>query len=153
MYFWKIDALKNDIKDKKMNDEEIFPYIILSVAFYAFLTEIMAYLPYEDGEVNTYTYVLSIMAIIIQIFGTIYVYKKNGAKDGNNFLTKYFLIGFVVSIRFIVYFIPLMIALIIYWKFNFSEQELLPTTLFEVVLISAWYLLLFFNIGKHIEDV
>ncbi len=55
---------------------------------------------------------------------------------------KYILISFVVSI-----------TLIAYWEFNFSEQEIIPTTLFEVVILSFWYIFLYLNIGKHIKDV
>jgi len=148
MYFWKIESLKDDIKNNKFDDKALLPYIILTITLYTFGTEIIAYLPHE--EVNTWSYILSLMNILIPTLGTIYAYKKNGGANGTNFANKYFSINFVVGIRFLIYLIPMMIILIGYWEFTFPEEDNIPTTLFEVVVFSLWYILLYLNTAKHI---
>lgn len=148
MYFWKIELLKDDIRNNKFDDKALLPYIILTIALYTFGTEIMAYSPYE--EVNIWTYVLSFMNILIPIVGTVYIYNKNGGANGTNFANKYFSISFVVGIRFLIYLIPMIIILIGYWEFTFPEKETPPTTFFEVSVLSLWYIFLYLNIAKHI---
>ncbi len=151
MYFWKIELLKDDLINNRFDDKSLLPYIILTIFLYTLGTEITAYIPYE--EVNLLTYLLSFMNVLIPIIGTIYIYKKNGGANGKNFANRYITISFVIGIRFLVYLIPVMIILICYWNFTFSEQETIPTTLFEIVVLSLWYIILYYNIAKHIESL
>lgn len=150
MYFWKVESLKEDMANGIFTDKELIPYIVLSAGLYAVVIEMIGYLPYED--INVWTYVLSILNVLIPIAGTIYAYKCNGGSNGTNFASKYFAIGFVVGIRFLVYLIPLMVLMTIYWVTVFGDQEELPTTIVEVVLFSFWYALLYFKMANHISD-
>ena len=129
----------------------IIPYVVLYAGLNALGIEVTGYLPYED--VNIWTYVMSALNVLIPVAGTIYAYKCNGGGNGEKFASKYFSIGFVVVIRFLVYLIPLMVLMIVYWVVMFGEQGELPATTFvEVVLFSAWYALLYFRMAKHISD-
>ena len=150
MYFWNIESLKEDIVNGLFADKELIPYVVIYVGLYAVSIEIIGYLPYED--INVWTYVLSILNVIIPIAGTIYAYKCNGGANGTNFASKYFSIGFVVGVRFLAYLIPLMVLMIVYWVVVFSDQEELSTTILEVVLFSSWYALLYFKMANHIGD-
>lgn len=150
MYLWKIESLKEDIKNGDFKDKELIPYVVVSAGLYAASIEIVGYLPYEDT--NAWRYVLSIFNVLIPIAGTIYAYKYNGGANGMNFASKYFSIGFVVGIRFVVYLIPLMVLMITYWVVVFADQEEWPTTILEVVLFSSWYAFLYFKMANHIGD-
>jgi len=150
MYFWKIESLKKDIVGGSFTDKELIPYVVLFTGLYSIGIEITGYLPYED--INIWTYVMSAMNVLIPVIGTIYAYLRNGGSIGENFASKYFSIGFVISIRFLVYLIPLVVVMIIYWEIMFGEQEELPTTFIEVILFSAWYVLLYYRMAKHIGD-
>ena len=150
MYFWKIESLKEDIANGSFTDKELIPYVVLYVCLYAVGIEIAAYSPYED--INIWTYVLSILNVVIPIVGTIYAYQKNGGGSGNNFASKYISIGFVVVVRFLVYLIPVMIFMIIYWTIKYGDQVELPTSIVEVIAFSSWYALIYFRVGKHIGD-
>lgn len=150
MYFWKVESLKKDIVGGSFTDKELIPYVVLCAGLYALDIEVTGYLPYED--VNILTYVMSALNVLIPILGTIYAYKCNGGSNGENFASKYFSIGFVISIRFLVYSVPLIVLMIFYWEIMFGEQEELPTTFVEVILFSAWYALLYFRVAKHISE-
>lgn len=150
MYFWNINSLKNEIVDGKFSDRKVFPYVVVCAALYAAIIEFTAYLPYED--VNNWTYTLSALNILVALGGTVFVYYSNGGANGKDFASKYFGIGFVISIRFLVYLIPLMILMMVYWIYAFEDQETIPTTPIEVVIFTSWYALLYFRIGKHVND-
>ena len=150
MYFWKIESLKQDIRVGSFTDKNLIPYVVLYAGLCAIAVEMTGYMPYED--VSVWTYVLSMLNVLIPIAGTIYAYRCNGGANGENFASKYFSIGFVIGIRFLVYLIPLMVLMITYWVIVFGDQEELPTTFAEVVVFSFWYALLYFRMAKHIGD-
>jgi len=152
MYFWKIESLKSDINNKKLDEKASFPYILITIALYIFFAEVMAYIPSEEED-NLWTYTTSVIGILMPILGTIYAYKKNGGENGKSFANKSFSISFVMGIRFLVYLIPIMIILIGYWEYRYGEQELISVTPFEVILHALWYGLLYYKIAKHISDV
>lgn len=150
MYFWNIKSLKQEIKSGQFSDSRVFPYVVVYAFLYALIIEAIAYLPYED--VNMWTYTLSILNIVIAIGGTFYVYRKNGGANGEDFASKYFGIGFVVGIRFLFYLVPVMVFMSVYWVYAFDEEAIISTTPIEVVLFSFWYALLYYRIGIHMND-
>lgn len=150
MYFWNIESLKEDIRRGEFTDKELMPYIVLTVALYAIGIEFVAYFSYEDS--NIWDYLLSILNILIPVGGTLYIYKKNDGAQGSDFAFKYFAIGFVVGIRFLLYLVGVMALLVIYWPFTFGDQEEVPTTFVEVILYSLWYVLLYYKIAQHTEE-
>ena len=150
MYFWKIESLKEDFSSGSFTDRELIPYVVLYAGLYAIGIELMGYLPYED--INVWTYVSSVMNILIPVVGTIYAYKMNGGGGGSNFASKYFSIGFVVSVRFMVYLIPVIILMFIYWEITYRETEDMHMSVVEVFLFSSWYVFLYLRMAKHIGD-
>jgi hypothetical protein len=151
MYFWNIELLKNDIRSKVFDEKASFRYIILTIALYCFAIELAAYFPNENN--NIWTYLLSFISVLIPVIGTIYAYKINGGENGTNFADKYFSISFVVGIRFLIYYIPLIAILIFYLVFTSPEQENRPTTFLEVALTTIWQIWLYLRVIKHIGDV
>ena len=145
MYFWNINALKNDIKENNFKDKEAFPYILFTIVFYLILIEMMSFDCYYIE--NIWDKILIGIDIIIPIVGMIYAYKQNGGENGVDFANKYFSISFVMTIRFFVYIIPLMILLI------FLGYESVSTTSIEVVFLAVVQILFYFYIVKHIKDV
>ncbi|MFP4550478.1 MAG: hypothetical protein ACLFNT_06710, partial [Spirochaetales bacterium] len=71
----------------------------------AWLVESWGYVPYEGTDI--WTYVLSFLKVIIPVAGTIYAYQRNGGRNGTGFAKKFFSIGFVIGIRFLVCGVPL----------------------------------------------
>lgn len=151
MYFWDIESLKEDIRRGEFGDKELLPYIVISVLFYSLAMELTWFIPSIE-DYNQWDIATSIIAILSTVAGTIYVYKKNGGAEGNNFANKYFSIGFVVGLRFLFYFFGFMILLGMYFGFVSSEQEDTSTTFVEVVFFFIWYVWFYYSMGKHTEE-
>jgi len=156
MYFWKINELKKQIMEQGLSEAQVFYYILLFVGFSIVGVELVGYFPYEAP--NGWSYLQSGLNFIIPIAGTIAAYHVNGGANGKTFAAKYFSISFVVLIRFLVYLIPFMVVLFIYYGISIDwssleDDEALQTEWFEVVLLAVWSAALYGAVVKHIRDV
>jgi len=151
VYFWNIEALKNDIREGSLSENDRFIYFIIYLFFSAIGLELIMYTPIENA--NIWDYVDSLLNILIVIVGTVFAYKANGSSSGNDFLGKYFSISFVVSIRFLIYLVPLMGLLIVCYEYVLSDSEVLATTYIDVIPFIVWSSLLYWNICKHIKQI
>ena len=156
MYFVKYQPLKRKLKKRTLSDREAVVYLVvysflLGLAF-AFLTGTTdecsdADLAAWDDEV------FSLVFACIPIAGIYYVYVANGGKTGFDLIQKTFVLGWVVSIRFLVVFLPLSVATILVSahvlgngcedRIQFYPQYVL-STLGEIVY--------FQRLGRHIRD-
>jgi hypothetical protein len=151
MYFWKLDLLKKQLIARGLTEKQLFYYILVYIALSAICIEMMEYIPQESP--NIWVIAGSILNICIPVVGTFLVFRANGGETGIQFPARYFSIGLVASIRFMVLLIPVMAALMIYWFFSYSTENEIPTTGMEVALLGIWYVLLYAYIAKHVRDV
>lgn len=151
MYFWKIDLLKKQLSTHGLTEKQLYYYILIYAALSAIGIEMIGYFPQESP--NTWSYVGSIINIAIPIFGTIMAFRANGGESGVQFPARYFSIGLVASIRFMVLLIPLMIVMMIYLFSSYGIESDMHTTGIEVALFSTWYALLYAYIAKHVRQV
>lgn len=92
--------------------------------------------------------------LIFNILGTIYLYKCNGGANGKDFLQKYFSIGLVVGIRWLVLItLPtlILITVIISIFTNISDNYL--DNFIDYVIIPILLLMYYWRAGIHIKDV
>jgi len=148
MYFWNINSLKNDIRDNGFNDRFVFPYILVYVIITTFLIEILRYIGGEEGSIYEYFY--TALVLILSILGIIYIYKKNGMENGNNFANKFFTIGLVVLIRTSIYFILFSIFIGFILIAFFSDDILKESLGFIELLYIIFY---YYILGNHILDI
>ena len=151
MYFWKVEKLKEDIQTNKLMEKDRFIYALIYIVLGAIAMEVLLLMPIEDG--NIWDLINGVVNVLIVTLGTIYAFKANGANDGNDFLGKYFSIGFVVTIRFLVYAIPLFILLFAYYFYAFGEEEEIPTNYIDVIPFLVWYIAMYWRIYVHIKQV
>lgn len=149
MYFFNINGIKKQFIEGKFTDKDLLPYLIISIVFYIVLTEINYYFPVNA---NIADYTMTLLSLIISITGILYAYHCNGRGEGKDFASKFFSIGFVVLIRFLVFSIPLFFLIIIFEGVRFHDQEEIPTTFFQVIILSIWEALYFYRTAKHIGD-
>lgn len=144
MYFWNINKLKSDFKEGSVTEKNILQYLIA----YTVLVGITM-IPY--GETNQFDMISAALMIPISILGILYTYACNGGEAGDNFLAKYFAIGWVVTIRFVAAFIPVMFVLGIIVGLSGTE---IPenTALWDVFLEVTITAVLFWRIGVHIKQ-
>jgi len=151
MYFWKIDLLKQQLATHGLTEKQLYYYILIYVALSAIGIEALGYIPVVSP--NSWSYVQSIINIAIPILGTITAFRANGGDSGVQFVARYFSIGFVATIRFMVLLIPIMIAMMIYWFSSYDMENDFPTTGIEIAVFSIWYALLYAYIAKHVRQV
>ncbi|MEE9337564.1 MAG: hypothetical protein V3U87_05750 [Methylococcaceae bacterium] len=151
MYFWKIEVLKEDIKNGLFTEKDRFIYGLIYIVLCAAGMEAMMRMPIESP--NIWDTIGSLGNIAIPLIGTIFVYRSNGGKTGKDFLGRYFSIGFVVSIRFLVLLIPMFAALVAYYIYAFPDEEIIVSTPADKLPFIIWYALLFWRINKHVSDV
>jgi hypothetical protein len=153
MYFWNINKLKQQLIETGLTEQQLFYYILIVLAAEVICNELITYLPYT--EPNSWSCIESALNILIPILGTIAAFRANGGDSGIKFVERYFSIGFVVSIRFLVLLIPLMALLIgssgVIYGFKDNLPDL-PNSI-EVIISSSWYAAVYMRIVKHIGDV
>jgi magnesium-transporting ATPase (P-type) len=153
MYFWNIEALKNDVRTNNFTDKDVLPYLIIHLTFYVLLVEFSPYTPWEIENPNMWDVLTSFAYVFIFIIGTIYLYKKNGGKEGVKFADKYFSIGFVAGIRLMIFVIlPYVFIFLGYEYLVNSTEEVIETSFihfFSMVLVEV---IMYWYIGKHIQD-
>jgi len=143
MYFWNINQLKSDFNEGVVTEKSILKYLIA----YTILVG-LAMIPY--GEINQFDMFSAALMIPLSVFGILYAYACNGGDSGNNFIAKYFAIGWVITVRFIALFIPL--AFIIGIVVGASGAEIPEgTTLWDVFIEVTVTVFLFWRIAVHIK--
>jgi hypothetical protein len=150
VYFWNIEALKGDIRADNFSEKDRFIYFIICFVLGAIGFELVMYTPIENA--NIWDYVFSFLNILILLVGTVFAYRANGSSNGSDFLGKYFSISFVVSIRFLIYSIPLLVLYIIYYEYNYYEQEV-ATSYIDIIPFLIWSSLIYWNVFRHIKQV
>ena len=145
MYVWDIRRLKSDLIARPLTEREQLPYLVVFVA----LTTIAEILTTELS--NVWDYLSAAASVITAVGGAIFLYHQNGGRAGQYFLQRYFSIGFVVSIRWLV----LVLAVVIPFIFLLDLAGLLKdtTTWPEFVVLAVAELFLYQRIGHHIRDV
>ncbi|MEZ9368709.1 hypothetical protein AB4140_07775 [Shewanella sp. 10N.286.51.B2] len=151
MYFWKIESLKEDIIQGNLTEKNKFYYALIYIAISVISFELIAYTPVENP--NTWDTINSVGNILIAILGTVVVFKCNGGSSGNDFLGKYFSIGFVVSIRSIPILLLMLIALIFYYEITFTQNPELASTPADIFPFLLWYILVFWRICRHVSAI
>jgi uncharacterized membrane-anchored protein YitT (DUF2179 family) len=151
MYFWRIEKLKEDIRANRLTEKDRFIYALIYIAVSAAAMEVMLYIPLENT--NGWDFINSLSNVLIATVGTLFAFKANGSGNGKDFLGKFLSIGFVVSIRFLVYMIPLMIALSVYYFFAFEEEDVIPSSVADVIPFLIWYVAIYWRLCVHIKQV
>ena len=151
MIFWDVEELKKQIRIGALTEWNCFKYLLLFLTINALGLELICYFPVEES--NYWDYAASVLNVLVVFFGTIFAFHANGGKNGEKFLEKYLSIGFVISIRFLVYCIPVYI---LYASFYFYELYEINATLTEVVdllPLFIWYSLMYWRIAVHIKKI
>ena len=151
MYFWKIDLLKQQLSSQGLTEKQLYYYILVNASLSAISMEVVAY--FSETSPNSWSYFQSVIDIAIVILGTIMAFRANGGESGVQFAARYFSIGLVATIRFMILLIPIMIAMMIYWRSSYDMENEIPTTGIEVAILSIWFALLYAYIAKQIRQV
>lgn len=151
MYFWNIRNIKEEIREEKLSEKDKFIYLFIYLVLSYTTSEVMSIWPLEIR--NLWDNIFSISSLAICLLGTLYAFRANGGSSGKDFLGKYFSIGFVVGIRFLVISIPLFIAIVVYNIMVFPDAEEPPSTFYSTIPLIVLVLAYYWRLIHHIRDI
>lgn len=151
MYIWKIEKLKEDLINDAVTQRDHFFYYFISMV--VFLIAIEMIVRFSTESPNIWDNIYSLSNMLIPLVGTILTFRANGGANGKDFLGRYFSVGFVVTVRFLVWLLPIFIVLAIYYSLFYSEEDVVASTPIDVIPFIIWTFLLYWRIVKHVKDV
>lgn len=145
MYFIKYRILKKNLQNRSVTVRESLPYLIAFV--------ILETIPdiFPVGGHNLWDSISSVLSIVAFVAGVCYAYYKNGGAAGSDFFLKYILIGWVVSIRFLLVFI-LVIPILVYLGYKTGLMSLDEWGPYETTVFFLAEVIFYQRIGRHIKD-
>lgn len=145
MNFITYAPLKEQLRERTLSDRQALPYLIASTTISAFLLSIPLHENYNllDG-------LSVVVSLTLAIAGILFAYNKNGKENGYDLIQKFMVIGWITGVRFILIGIPISVVVgVVAHYLGFSFKETNPVGYTYYILFEA---LLYYRIGKHIED-
>lgn len=147
MYFWNIQALKQQLIKTGLSEKNSFYYILI----YLIMGTINIDIIFPTTVLNQWDYLTAASDMFITMIGIITAFRVNGGNKGEKFAERFFSISFVICIRFFVLFLsPLIVYLIFLGEFNFDPVE---TTVVSFITNLIFLSIFYARIAKHIRDV
>ena len=156
MYFIKYQPLKRKLKERTLSDREAVVYLLV----YSLLLMMSAGIPPEtmeecnDRGLMAWDYVvIALVNAGITIAGIYYIYVANGGKSGFDLIQKSFVLGWVVSIRCLIVFLPLgVVTLVVSGEVFGNEWEDGTQHRIHYFLTFLLIVVYFQRLGRHIRD-
>jgi hypothetical protein len=145
MHFIRYQPLKEKLKTRSLSDREALPYLIVMVGLFA-----AGYLFPNTETLNTWDWIGGGVSVALSISGVIYAYVRNGGAQGFDLIQKYAVLGWIVTVRCLLTFIPCVVLICIGGEALGVVSE--ETNWFDVSVIAAFEVLLYQRIGRHISD-
>ena len=149
MYFTKYHPLKERLRDRKVDDREALPYYIV----YSMLGAVFTTLP--TGQAPDVWKVLNCaVTVLLTIAGVLYCYRQNGGQAGYDFIQKSLVLGWVVAIRLIPFFLLCGVATVLLKRFFGHLQQEFSWVVFVIDLIVTAFIYAFIyeRLGRHLRD-
>ncbi|MGD8110575.1 hypothetical protein [Vibrio sp. TRT 17S01] len=138
MYFWKIKELKSDLVKGPLSERENMKYLIATSLVWTLAVTI-------SYESNHYDLIYGACSAAMAVIAIVCAFKVS---KGHNFLSSFLAVSWVMSVRFFVVLMSLMIVLVFALPEWGDESELWDTLLFL-----AFDAVFFWRIVHHIKAV
>jgi hypothetical protein len=152
MYFWKIDELKEDIKNDQLSEKDKFLYLFIPIIFCSFTVFLTNIIP-ADSAPDTDNTISRVCTAIISIVGTFLLYKANGGKNGVDFLGRIFSLGFVLCIRLMALLMLILIGIGILAIISLPDAKGISRAAIEEISSIVFYMLFYIRGYKHLNDL
>ena len=160
MYFWNIKALKKVLVANALTESQVFAYFLAVLTLETVTFQLTTLFPgTEDADV--WDYVGYVGSVVFTVGGTLVVYRQNGGSAGRGFLARYFPLLWVLTVRFLVFLLPLLVLAMIPMVY-FSEalfgtdaegEDFAALSMYVVVLSWVWFMVFYYRLAVHIREV
>ncbi len=147
MYVWRIANLKADLASSRLTERDRFSYFLAGALLYSLGYAIPLW-PF-----NLWDHVVSVLIILITVFGSIHIYRCNGASSGSAFLERAVSLQFVFAVRFLVFFIPVGLVFAFAYELAVGFPEDSATSPFDALFMGLLMLAFYWRLGTHVRDV
>lgn len=145
MYFIKYQPLKEQLRHRTFSDRDGLPYYII----YVVSTLLMLNLSW--GVYNKFDALSATIGSAATIWGILYTFKKNGGKQGYDFIQKSIVLGWIVIMRCLLPFLFIGGAVGYFSKVALG-QPIDETTWVDVGIYTIFLAIYFHRLGRHIAD-
>lgn len=152
MILWNVNKLKENLISDGLSQKLCFYYIFIFVALTEIIMELSSYLP-NDLDHNNYDYISSVMYLFVAILGTYLTYVANNKDKGKQFAERFFSLGLVIAIRFILIIIILAVLYELLNSSVVSEDEVPATNLTDLIFVVSISTAYYWRLIVHIKDV
>ena len=156
MYFWNIKALKKELVANTLTESQVFAYFLTMLALNVIVYESIPLFPNAE-ETTVWDYAGYVGSVVFTVGGTLLAYRVNGGSAGKDFLTRYFPLMWVLTVRFLVFLLPLfVVALIPMLYFSGTEaadEDSATLSMYVVILGWACFLVFYYRLAVHMRDV
>jgi hypothetical protein len=145
MYFWRIEKLKTKMAARPLSEREALPYLVVFIA----LPSAVAYIPQTSQ--NLWDGLGEVWSDLLAVVGTIYIYRQNGGAGGQHFLQRFFAVGWVVCIRWLV--VIILAAAAFYGTLAAVGADTESTHWYDFLLLAFVEAVIYWRIGHHVRDL
>lgn len=136
MYFWKVNALAEDLKNRRVTQRQKMQYYLANTLLYlssVYITGLIAVKP------NLLTGINILLGLAITAGGILLCYKANSQGDDEEFIDRMVCLSWPISMRMIVVLIPIYIASALIFAGNTSQPELNIADVAITVVYSIYF--------------
>ena len=145
MYFWRIEKLKTQMAARPLSQREELPYLVVFVA----LSAAAGYIP--QATRNVWDDLGAVWSVLLAVVGSIYIYRQNGGPSGQHFLQRYFAVGWVVALRWLVVFIGACVAF--YGTLAAVGADIDNTHWYDFLFLAVVETVIYWRTGHHVRDL
>lgn len=128
-----------------LSDRQVLPYLLVYVGMFTAVSFIPATMT------NVWDGLGAVWSVLLAVFGTLYIYHRNGGAHGQHFLQRIFAVGWVVAIRWLpVLFVAIVTLFAVLAALAVEATE---TTWYEFLLVAAAEALVYWRTGYHVADL
>lgn len=144
MYFWRIQKLKEQMAARPLSEREALPYLVVYMGLFTAASMITT-------PLNPWDTAGALWSTVLAVFGTIYIYFQNGGAGGQHFLQRYFAITLVVSIRWGVILMLIMLPVYALLRARGINSE--ETTVYEFMFFAVLETVFYWRLGHHVREL
>lgn len=152
MYFWRIDRLKSELRDREVPARDVLGYV---TAFLVLWT-VPQILPTGEASISGTDVALMVVLILITVGGLWAAYRANGGAEGRDFAGRLLAIGWVLGLRLMALW---MVCLPLLFIIAFATGGIKDTPSDLAILGGAWTFMLitslvfYWRLLHHLGDV